>query len=126
MTVAMLLRAAPGGFGDIGTQFLRERAIVRGTRTELLAVRNDFALQPRRAHALLFVRSSKTPAVLLAAAAGVGKTARKGRSMKRSIALLFVSALALSACNTKPGGNATEQKQGTGIGIDVAAMDTSV
>ena len=46
--------------------------------------------------------------------------------MKRAIALLFVSSLALSACNTKPGGNATEQKQGTGIGIDVGAMDKSV
>jgi predicted metalloendopeptidase len=46
--------------------------------------------------------------------------------MKRSIALLFVSALALSACNTKPGGNATQQAQGSGIGIDLAAMDKSV
>ena len=46
--------------------------------------------------------------------------------MKRSIALLFVSTLALSACNTKPGGNATQQEQGTGIGIDLASMDKSV
>jgi len=46
--------------------------------------------------------------------------------MKRSIALLFVSALALSACNTKPGGNATQQAQGTGIGINLASMDKSV
>jgi len=46
--------------------------------------------------------------------------------MKRSIALLFVSALALSACNTKPGGNATQQVQGTGIGINLASMDKSV
>jgi len=46
--------------------------------------------------------------------------------MKRSIALLFVSTLALSACNTKPGGNATQQAQGTGIGIDLASMDKSI
>jgi predicted metalloendopeptidase len=46
--------------------------------------------------------------------------------MTRSIALLFVSALALSSCNTKPGGNATQQAQGSGIGIDLAAMDKSV
>ena len=46
--------------------------------------------------------------------------------MKRSIALLFVSTLALSACNTKPGGNATQQEQGAGIGIDLASMDKSV
>ena len=46
--------------------------------------------------------------------------------MKRSIALLFVSTLALSACNTKPGGNATQQAQGTGIGINLASMDKSV
>ncbi|MES2120648.1 MAG: M13 family metallopeptidase [Pseudomonadota bacterium] len=44
--------------------------------------------------------------------------------MKRSIALLFVSALALSACNTKPGGNAASQTPG--LGIDVASMDKSV
>src|SRR4029078_1492700 len=43
-----------------------------------------------------------------------------------SIALLFVSALALSACNTKPGGNATQQAQVTGIGINLASMDKSV
>jgi len=46
--------------------------------------------------------------------------------MKRSIALLFVSALALSACNTKSGGNATQQAEGTGIGINLASMDKSV
>ena len=46
--------------------------------------------------------------------------------MKRSIALLFVSALALSACSTKPGGNATQQAEGTGIGINLASMDKSV
>ena len=45
--------------------------------------------------------------------------------MKRSIALLFASALALSACNTKPGGTATQQPQGTGIGIDLGWMDKS-
>src|SRR3954469_2816925 len=46
--------------------------------------------------------------------------------MNRSIVLLCVSALALSACNTKPGGNATQQARGTGIGIDLASMDKSV
>ena len=47
--------------------------------------------------------------------------------MKRSIALLFVSALALSACNTKPGGNADRsRRKGTGIGIDLASMDKRV
>ncbi len=46
--------------------------------------------------------------------------------MKRSVALLFVSALALSACNSKSGTNASQQTPGTGIGIDLASMDKSV
>jgi predicted metalloendopeptidase len=45
--------------------------------------------------------------------------------MKRSIVLLFVSALALGACNTKPGGNATQQTPGTAIGINLSWMDKS-
>ncbi len=64
--------------GDVGAQFLGKRAVVRGTRAELFAVRNDFAVDPRRAHALSFVRWSKSPAARLAAAAGVGKALRKG------------------------------------------------
>src|SRR4029079_14229080 len=31
-----------------------------------------------------------------------------------------------SACSTKPGGNATQQAEGTGIGINLASMDKSV
>jgi predicted metalloendopeptidase len=46
--------------------------------------------------------------------------------MKRSVALLFVSALALSACNTKSGTNASQQAPGTGLGINLASMDKSV
>src|SRR6476469_9937311 len=46
--------------------------------------------------------------------------------MKRSVALLFVSALALSACNSKSGTNATQQTPGNGVGIDLASMDKAV
>ena len=47
--------------------------------------------------------------------------------MNKPLLLLFASALALSACNTKPGEHAgTEQKAGTEIGIDTAWMDKSV
>src|SRR3569833_487835 len=46
--------------------------------------------------------------------------------MKRSIALLFVSTLALSACNTKTGNSSAEIKPGSEIGIDLASMDKSV
>jgi predicted metalloendopeptidase len=46
--------------------------------------------------------------------------------MKRSVALLFVSALALSACNTKSGTTASQQAPGTELGIDLASMDKSV
>jgi len=47
--------------------------------------------------------------------------------MNKPLLLLFASALALSACNTKPGENpGTEQKAGTEIGIDTAWMDKSV
>ena len=46
--------------------------------------------------------------------------------MNKPLLLLFASALALSACNTKPGdGAGTEQKAGTEIGIDTAWMDKS-
>ena len=47
--------------------------------------------------------------------------------MNKPLLLLFASALALSACNTKPDENPlTEQKAGTEIGIDTAWMDKSV
>src|SRR3954467_385825 len=46
--------------------------------------------------------------------------------MKKLPLLLFASALALSACNTRQGGNATQEvKPGTGIGINTAWMDKS-
>ncbi|MEO6226035.1 MAG: M13 family metallopeptidase [Sphingomicrobium sp.] len=46
--------------------------------------------------------------------------------MKRSIALLFVSTLALSACNSGMGNNsASEAAKGTELGITPASMDTS-
>src|SRR5437660_8597445 len=73
MTFAMLLGPTLRRFGDVGAQLLRERAVVIGTDAELFAVRRDFALDARRAHALLLVRLSKCPALLLAAAAVVGK-----------------------------------------------------
>src|SRR6185437_3664461 len=47
--------------------------------------------------------------------------------MKKPLLLIFASALALGACHSMTGNNAaTEQKQGTGIGIDLAWMDKSV
>jgi len=47
--------------------------------------------------------------------------------MNKPLLLIFASALALSACNTKTGQNAagTEQKEGGGIGIDLSWMDKS-
>ena len=46
--------------------------------------------------------------------------------MNKPLLLIFASALALSACNTKTGQNAaTEQKEGSGIGIDLSWMDKS-
>jgi putative endopeptidase len=47
--------------------------------------------------------------------------------MRNSLLLVFASSLALAACNTSTSNNAaTEQKQGTGIGIDESWMDKSV
>jgi predicted metalloendopeptidase len=46
--------------------------------------------------------------------------------MKRSILLVVASSIALTACNTHHGGNATEQTQGTGLGITPAWMDKAV
>lgn len=46
--------------------------------------------------------------------------------MKPKFLLLCASAFALQACNTGGGGNDTEIVAGSEIGIDVAAMDTSV
>ena len=47
--------------------------------------------------------------------------------MNKPLLLIFASALALSACNTRTDNNAagTEQKEGSGIGIDVSWMDKS-
>lgn len=46
--------------------------------------------------------------------------------MNKPLLLIFASVLALGACNTKSGQNAaTEQKEGTGIGIDLTWMDKS-
>jgi predicted metalloendopeptidase len=47
--------------------------------------------------------------------------------MNKPLLLIFASALALGACNTRTGQNAsgTEQKEGTGIGIDLGWMDKS-
>jgi predicted metalloendopeptidase len=46
--------------------------------------------------------------------------------MKRSILLVVASSIALTACNMHHGGNATEQTQGTGLGITPAWMDKAV
>jgi hypothetical protein len=56
MTIAALFVPAKRGFSNIGAQFLRERTIMRGAGAELLAIRNDFALKPRSAHAASIVR----------------------------------------------------------------------
>jgi predicted metalloendopeptidase len=46
--------------------------------------------------------------------------------MRKSLLLIFASAIALSACNTQTNNAATEQKQGTDAGINAAWMDKSV
>ena len=51
MTLPMLFRPAPCRFGDIGAQFFRELPVILGPLSELFVVRNDFALDARRAHA---------------------------------------------------------------------------
>ena len=48
---AMFLRTALRRFGDIRAQFLDERPVMLSARTELVAVRNDFAFDARCAHA---------------------------------------------------------------------------
>jgi putative endopeptidase len=47
--------------------------------------------------------------------------------MNKPLLLIFASALALGACSTRTGQNAagTEQKEGSGIGIDLSWMDKS-
>ena len=56
------------GFRHVGAQFLRQRAVVLGTGADLFAVRGDFALDTRRAHApissrpISIRRSSLVPA----------------------------------------------------------------
>src|SRR3954453_8259451 len=51
----------------------------------------------------------------------------KGSTMNKPLLLIFASALALGACSTKSGNDAaaTEQKEGSGIGIDLSWMDKS-
>ena len=47
--------------------------------------------------------------------------------MKRSILLVVASAIALTACNTQNGGNASvEAHEGSGLGITPAWMDKAV
>jgi predicted metalloendopeptidase len=46
--------------------------------------------------------------------------------MRKSLLLIFVSAIALSACNTQTNNTATEQKRGIDAGINAAWMDKSV
>src|SRR5690348_8574987 len=47
--------------------------------------------------------------------------------MNKPLLLIFASALALGACNTRTGGHAgTEQKQGSALGIEPSWMDKSV
>jgi hypothetical protein len=53
MTFPMFFKTPLGGLGDICAKLLGERAVVRETRAELLAVRCDYAVDPRRAHATL-------------------------------------------------------------------------
>ena len=50
MALAVLLGPALRRLGDVGAQFLGERAIMRGAGAKLLAVRRDFTVDPRRAH----------------------------------------------------------------------------
>ena len=50
VALAMLVGPALRGRGDIGTQCLGERAIVRGARPGLIAAQVDTGLQPRCAH----------------------------------------------------------------------------
>ena len=77
---------------------------MRGAGAELFAVRRDFAVDTRRAHALSVVRWSKSPAARLAAAAGVGKALSKGRLNETSDPCSSsCRPLALAACNTQHG-----------------------
>jgi hypothetical protein len=55
----MLLRPALGRFGDVGTQLFGQRPVMLGARSELVAVRNDFALDTRCAHAAVTSVSRK-------------------------------------------------------------------
>src|SRR4051794_4893143 len=73
MAIAMLLRTALRRFGDIRTQLACKRAVVRISRSELFVVRNDFAVDPRCAHAPRRARWSKNPAARVAATTGNGK-----------------------------------------------------
>ncbi|HUP66787.1 MAG TPA: M13 family metallopeptidase [Sphingomicrobium sp.] len=46
--------------------------------------------------------------------------------MKKSLLLIVVSALALGACNSKPGSADQEQKAGSAVGVDLASMDKTI
>ena len=50
VALAVLLGTAYRCFGDVGAQFLGERAVMLGARAELFAVGRDFALDTRCAH----------------------------------------------------------------------------
>src|SRR5262249_15042556 len=73
VALPMLLRSAHRRLGDIGAQFLRERTVVCVARSELFVVRDDFAVDPRCAHAPRRARWSKNPAARVAATTGNGK-----------------------------------------------------
>ena len=60
VALAALLGAAQRRLGDVGAQFLGQRAIMRGAGAELVAVGRDLAVDARRAHAPLVVRWSKS------------------------------------------------------------------
>src|ERR1044071_6842004 len=73
----MLLRPTLRGFGDIGAQLLRKRAVVLRPLSELFAIRNDFALDPRCAHAAVWSVSRKGRAARVAVTKGNGKAAAR-------------------------------------------------
>ena len=125
MTLAALLVAPNRGLGDISAQLFRKLSVVILTRAELFAVRRDFALNARCAHASQRARWSKNPAARLAVDAGVGKAPpRKGPFMMRSSLWFVAPALALAACTQ--GGGTAKVAEGTKSGIDLAGIDKSV
>src|SRR5204862_7570226 len=60
VALAVLFGPALRRLGDIRAQFLGKRAIVRDARAILVALGDDLALDPRRAHALWPSRCVRT------------------------------------------------------------------